>query len=168
MIGSLRARAPALGVSTVAAAILLSACGNGAGYGSRTAAPPPASSAPYPAPTSAPATNGASLIGTRSIPGIGTVLNNVKGLTLYHLTTDTSTRTTCSGGCAQVWPPLLATKGVPESSPGVTGVFGTIERPDGGVQVTFNGMPLYTYSGDSRPGQATGQGIGGVWFAVTS
>jgi predicted lipoprotein with Yx(FWY)xxD motif len=88
-------------------------------------------------------------------------------LTLYHLTTDTSTKTTCTGGCAQVWPPLLATNGDPPSSPGLD-TFGTINRPDSSVQVTFNGMLLYTYAGDSQPGQASGQGIGGTWFAVTS
>ena len=46
------------------------------------------------------------------------------------------------------------------------GSFGTIKRPEGTLQVSFDGMPLYTFAGDSRPGQANGQGIGGVWFAV--
>jgi predicted lipoprotein with Yx(FWY)xxD motif len=168
MIEVLRKRAHLLGLTVVAVAILLSACGAGSGYGS-TAASPPGRAAGGPSSESPPkpASSGASVVGTQSIAGIGTVLDNSKGLTLYHLTTDTSTTTTCSGGCAQIWPPLLATNGVPGASPGVTGTFGTIQRPDGGAEVTFNGMPLYTYSGDSGPGQASGQGIGGVWFAVT-
>jgi len=98
--------------------------------------------------------------------GVGTVLRTSKGLTLYQLTRDSSTMSTCFGGCAQVWPPLLLPKGFD----GVTGDglkgFSTIARPGGGKQVTYHGMPLYTYAGDSRPGEANGQGIGGVWFAV--
>jgi hypothetical protein len=50
----------------------------------------------------------------------------------------------------------------------IKGTFGTIKRPDGSTQLTINGMPLYTYSGDSASGQATGQGIQGVWFAVAA
>ncbi len=160
MIEVLRKRAHLLGLTTVVVGILLSACGAGSGYGSTAASPPGHA-------TTAPEGKGASGVGTQHVPGIGTVLDNSKGLTLYHLTTDTSTTTTCSGGCAQVWPPLLASSSVPGASPGVTGTFGTIQRPDGGAQVTFKGMPLYTYSGDSGPGQAAGQGIGGVWFAAT-
>ena len=53
------------------------------------------------------------------------------------------------------------------SSCGTSGTFGTIKRPDGTTQLTFDGMPLYTYSGDSAAGQANGQGVQGVWFAVT-
>ncbi len=156
MIDVLRKRANVLGLTVVAVGILLSACGTGTGYGS-TGAP---RSGPAP-------TGGATVVGTRSIPGIGTVLDDSKGLTLYHLTTDTSTKSTCSGSCAQVWPPLLTTNGVPKAPSGVTGTFGTIERPGGGSQVTFNGMPLYTFAGDSGPGQASGQGIDS-FFAVTT
>ncbi len=163
MLGSLRTRTAVFGVSAAAVAILLSACG---GY--KSASPAAYTSASPSAPAPAPATGGASLVGTQSIPGIGAVLVDSKGLTLYHLTTDTSTKTTCTGGCARIWPPLLATNGTPPSSPASTGTFGKIARPDGGAQVTFNGMPLYTYAGDSKPGQANGQGIAGTWFAVTS
>ncbi len=168
MIGFLRKRASVFGMSAVAVAILLSGCGPGAKSASPAPHPPVAATGPAAAPPSAPASSGAAKVGTQPIPGIGAVLVNGKGLTLYHLTTDTSTKTTCTGGCAQVWPPLLATNGNPPPSPGALGTFGTIKRPDGGLQVKFNGMPLYTYAGDSHPGQASGQGIGGTWFAVTS
>ncbi len=168
MIGFLRRRATLLGVSAVAAAILLSACGAGNGASPATYPPGPATSGSPAAPSSASASGGGAEVGTRPIAGIGTVLVNGTGLTLYHLTTDTSAKTTCTGSCAQAWPPLLATNGNPQSFPGALGTFGMINRPDGGAQVTFDGMPLYTYAGDSRPGQANGQGIAGTWFAVTS
>jgi len=108
-------------------------------------------------------------LGTRSISGIGTVLDNAQGLTLYHLKTETNGHIQCTGSCATTWPPMLAAGGSAPAAPsGVSGTFGTVKRPDGGVQVTFDGMPLYTYSGDAAPGQANGQGISGVWFAVTT
>jgi predicted lipoprotein with Yx(FWY)xxD motif len=166
MIELFHKRAMLFGVSEVALAILLSACG---GYGSGTSqsgdAPAQTASGQPPA-RSTVARGGTAQIGTRSIPGIGPVLANGEGLTLYRLTTDTSTMTTCTGGCAQTWPPLT-TSGDASPSPEVQGRFGTLTRPDAGVQITFNGMPLYTYSGDSQPGQANGQGIGGVFFAVS-
>lgn len=108
-------------------------------------------------------------VAARSIPGIGAVLQAPNGLTLYRLTTETDGKVACTGECASTWPPLLASSGkVPSASSSIAGHLGTIERPDGGVQVTFKGMPLYTYAGDSGPGQANGQGLGGVWFAVTT
>ena len=103
------------------------------------------------------------------ISGIGKVVQAPTGFTLYHITTDVNGKITCTGSCASTWPPLIAPSGkVPAASPDVAGHLGTVKRPDGTLQVTFNGMPMYTYSGDSGPGQANGQGIGGVWFAVTA
>jgi predicted lipoprotein with Yx(FWY)xxD motif len=104
---------------------------------------------------------------TAQISGIGTVLQAPTGFTLYHLTTDVNGKITCTGNCASTWPPLIAASGkVPAASPDVASHLGTVKRPDGSTQVTFDGMPVYTYSGDSGPGQANGQGISGVWFAV--
>ena len=171
MIRLIHKRARIWGISGVAAAILLAACGKAAN--NAPAAAPPASGSPAASPSTAPSPSPSPVgiafkIGISSISGIGTVLDNSKGFTLYHLTSDSSSMTTCTGGCAQVWPPLLSPNGKLPASPGVNGMFGTIKRPDGTLQVTFNGMPLYTYSGDSGPRQAHGQGIGGVWFAVKS
>jgi predicted lipoprotein with Yx(FWY)xxD motif len=160
-------------VSAVALAILLAACGGGgggnSGGGGAAHGANPTAQAPSPSPISSPAASGGGAvhIGTRSIPGMGTVLVNGSGLTLYHVPTDTSTQTTCTGGCAQIWPPLLTTSGSAPASPGVMGQFGTLARPDTGTQITFNGMPLYTYIGDTQPGQVNGQGIDG-FSAVTS
>jgi predicted lipoprotein with Yx(FWY)xxD motif len=108
-------------------------------------------------------------LGTRSIAGIGAALQAPTGFTLYHITSDVNGKITCTGGCASTWPPLIASSGkVPASSPNVAAHLATIKRPDGSLQVTFDGMPLYTYSRDTGPGQTNGQGVGGVWFAVTA
>ena len=160
-------RASFVVVSAVASAVQLTACGGTTGYGQGANTASQADSPAHPAPLSAAPNAGAVGIATRTIPGIGTVLVDGQGLTLYRLPTDTSTTTACTGSCAQIWPPLLTTSGTPASPPGVSGRFATLTRPDAGVQVTFDGMPLYTYVGDTQPGQANGQGIDG-FAAVTS
>ncbi|MFL5796848.1 MAG: hypothetical protein ACJ77A_02800 [Actinomycetota bacterium] len=172
MINALRKGVHVLGLAVVAVGILLTACGVGSGYGSTASAPPGyGSTGRSSGSPPAPAGTGSSVVGTTSIPGIGTVLDDSNGLTLYHLSIDTSSTSMCSGVCTEEWPPLLAANGVPKASPDLTGTFGTIQRSDGGTQVTFDGMPLYTFAGDSGPGQASGQGLmdfGGVWHAVTA
>ena len=68
--------------------------------------------------------------------------------------------------CAAYWPPVT---GSPKAAPGVTGKLGTIRRPGGGLQATYDGHPLYTYVGDSGPGQARGNNLnlnGGLWYEV--
>ena len=107
-------------------------------------------------------------VNTRNAAGVGTVLVDAKGLTLYHLKTESGSTIQCTGSCASTWPPLLFSgNGSPTGGSHVTGALATVKRPDGGTQVTYMGMTLYTYAGDSAPGQAHGQGIQGVWFAVT-
>jgi len=95
------------------------------------------------------------------------VLTNSAGLTLYWFVPDTSTTSKCTGSCATYWPPL---KGPVTAGSGVTGTLGVITRPDGTMQATYDGHPLYTYAADSAPGQNKGNGInasGGVWHEVT-
>jgi len=95
------------------------------------------------------------------------VLTNAKGFTLYSFFPDTSTTSNCNGTCAQNWPPL---KG-PATASGVKGTFGTIKRSDGSTQATFDGHPLYTFVGDTAPGQAKGNGLnaaGGLWHEITT
>jgi predicted lipoprotein with Yx(FWY)xxD motif len=148
-----RSRRP--GLPTIAlAALLLAACGRGDGGTSS------GGESPSPAGT-------ALSVQTDSVSGIGTVLANGEGLTLYHNTKETGSRIVCTGGCASFWPPVLVTGSLPQDTGMIGGTFGTIMRPDGSTQLTINGMPLYTYTGDSGSGQARGQGIQGVWFAVT-
>lgn len=94
-----------------------------------------------------------------------TILTNAQGMTLYYRTSDTGT-SVCSGGCAQAWPPFLFTgSGAPASSASLSGQLTTSMNANG-QQVEYNGHPLYTYSGDTAPGQTNGEGFGGVWFVV--
>ena len=96
-----------------------------------------------------------------------TVLTDAQGKTLYYFTADSATQSACSGNCAQMWPPLLFTgSGGPTSSTTLTGA---TERANGchGSQVEYNGHPLYTFSGDTAPGQTNGEGLYGVWFVAT-
>jgi predicted lipoprotein with Yx(FWY)xxD motif len=96
-----------------------------------------------------------------------TILTNAQGLTLYYRTADSSS-SVCSGGCASAWPPVLVTGSVtPTSSTSLPGKL-SVSMNANGEQVAYNGHPLYTYSGDSGPGQTNGQGFGGVWFVVTT
>jgi predicted lipoprotein with Yx(FWY)xxD motif len=102
---------------------------------------------------------------TTTIGGV-TVLTNAAGKTLYSFAPDTSTKSACYGSCAVYWPPV---SGPVKAGPGVTGTLGTIARTGGGRQATYNGHPLYTYVGDSGPGQAHGNNLnlnGGLWHEV--
>jgi predicted lipoprotein with Yx(FWY)xxD motif len=93
------------------------------------------------------------------------VLTNAQGLTLYYRTTDKPT-SVCSGTCARTWIPLLLPSGTPTASTRLSGTLSTLTDANG-RQVTYNGHPLYHYVGDSKPGQATGQGVAGIWFVAT-
>jgi predicted lipoprotein with Yx(FWY)xxD motif len=99
--------------------------------------------------------------------GGASVLTNIKGFTLYWFAPDTSTTSKCNGQCAKFWPPV---KGPVIAGPGVIGALGTITRSDGSTQAKFDGHPLYTFTGDTKPGQNNGNGknlSGGVWHEVT-
>ncbi len=98
----------------------------------------------------------------------GSLLVSSAGLTLYHITTEHRGTIKCTGACAKFWPPLLVT-GNPKAGAGVAASkLGTIKRPGGGTQVTYNGYALYRYADDKKPGDVKGQGESKIWFAVTS
>ncbi len=104
-------------------------------------------------------------------PKLGTIVVDAQGRTLYHLTTERGT-IRCSGACASAWSPVLAPKkGKPALGPGLAASkLGTIKRPDGKVQVTYNKFPLYRYYLDRKPGQAKGEGLTfttGAWYAIS-
>ncbi len=101
----------------------------------------------------------------------GAYLVDARGDALYMLSSDQRGRSTCSGACASIWPPLTAS-GAATAGPGVTtSQVGTIPRPSGSArQVTYDGHPLYTFTGDHAPGQTNGEGIvhfGGTWTLVS-
>jgi predicted lipoprotein with Yx(FWY)xxD motif len=95
------------------------------------------------------------------------VLTDTQGLTLYYFTADSATQPSCSSSCAQMWHPLLfAGSGIPSSSTPLAGKL-SIQMDANGSQVEYNGHPLYTFSGDTAPGQTNGEGLFGMWFVAT-
>jgi predicted lipoprotein with Yx(FWY)xxD motif len=97
---------------------------------------------------------------------LGQVLVDGNGFTLYTFASDSANKSACTGGCATNWPPLLLTSDTIKVPSSITGDFGAFARDANSLQVTYNGMPLYRYKGDSNPGDTNGDGIGGVWYAV--
>ncbi len=152
------------GVAGLAAlALAVSACGS-SGSSSAASGSTPAAGASSAA-SSAPAQGGTAL----DVKTIGSqqVVTNSKGFTVYWFAPDTSTTSKCTGSCATYWPPV---KGPASAMSGVTGTLGTITRPDGTTQASYDGHPLYTYVGDTAPGQAKGNGLnisGGLWYEMT-
>ena len=132
--------------------------------------PSTTSSAPPAAAASGSSTAKAASVDTAEDPRLGTILVDGRGFTLYRLNRDSKDRSVCRGACAKAWPPLLAAgRGTPVAGPGVSRL-GTIEVP-GGQQVTYKGVPLYTFIGDHRPGQVNGQDLKdrwGTWFVLTA
>jgi len=116
------------------------------------------------APPAAPAGTGVTLH-SAEIGGVD-VITNAKGFVLYWFAPDTAATSKCAGSCAAYWPPVF---GTPQAGQGVTGRLGTIRRPGGGVQATYDGHPLYSYIGDNGPGIANGNNLdlnGGLWYEV--
>jgi predicted lipoprotein with Yx(FWY)xxD motif len=105
-------------------------------------------------------------VSTAKVPNVGTVLTTASGLTLYRFTEDAPGTSKCTGACAKIWPPMLASKGAHVSGPrGVKGLAVT-NVGNGHFQVTFHKIPLYRFEGDKQKGQANGQNVAKVWFAV--
>ncbi len=116
-------------------------------------------------PKTQPVASGAQMLQARQIGGVS-LLTNARGLTLYWFAPDSPNKSVCYGSCAAYWPPVA---GNASAGPGVTGTIGTIKRTDGTTQATYDGHPLYTYIGDSAPGQDGGNNInlnGGLWHDV--
>jgi predicted lipoprotein with Yx(FWY)xxD motif len=165
----------------VASALLLVACGDdgdttvsgaeptsAASAGTTTTPTEPAYGGGYGVPptTVAPAGSDA----TVSVAEIGgqEALVNSAGFAVYLFTNDSDGVSSCADACAEAWPPVVA-DGEPSGGTGVDAAeLATITRDDGLVQVTYHGHPLYLFAADTAPGQAGGQGSGGVWFLVDS
>jgi predicted lipoprotein with Yx(FWY)xxD motif len=154
------------------AALLVAACSS-AGSSSSTgaAAGTPAAGTPAAAgssPSSSAGASGGTVIKTASTSA-GTVLTNGSGRAVYLWVKDTGDMSNCNGACAGAWPPVTTTGAATASGAAKASDLGTITRSDGSKQVTYDGHPLYYFSGDSGPGTATGQGsdgFGAKWWLV--
>ena len=137
------------GAALPVVALAVAGCGGGSdngGSASAATAPPKTSSGQ------------AATVGTAQVGGLGTVLVDSQGRTLYLFGADSGTKSACSGACATAWPPLRDS-GKPTAGSGLNvSLLGTAPRSDGNSQVTYNGHPLYTFVMDQKPGDATGQG----------
>jgi predicted lipoprotein with Yx(FWY)xxD motif len=151
-----------LAALAVVSALVLAACG-GSSYGGNSS---PSTSTKASAPA---ATSSVASVSAKS-SSLGTFLVDAKGRTLYLWDADHGAMSTCSGECAQDWPPLT-TKAAPKAGAGVkASLLGTSKRSDGTEEVTYAEHPLYYYAGDTAPGQTTGQGsaaFGAPWWVVT-
>ncbi len=107
----------------------------------------------------------------RSLSGLGEIITDGSGFTLYMYAPDHRGASQCYGLCAQQWPPLVLPQGVDgaKAGPGVrAALLGTVRRSNGQLQVTYNGWPLYLWMGDTAPGEATGQAYDmGLWYVVS-
>jgi predicted lipoprotein with Yx(FWY)xxD motif len=115
------------------------------------------------------AESGAAVLTVATAPKVGAVLVDADGFTVYDFHKDKGTVSSCYGGCAGVWPPVLSA-GAPQAGEGATASkLGTTKRKDGTTQVTYAGHPLYTYAADKKPGEANGNDIdsfGAEWYAL--
>jgi predicted lipoprotein with Yx(FWY)xxD motif len=143
----------AVALAAVLAALVIAGCGGGGSSSSGSG-------------TSGGTATGGGTIGTAEIEGLGTVLVDSQGMTVYDFTVDNGTMSNCYGGCEAAWPPVTTT-GKPTAGEGaMASALGTTKRKDGTLQVTYEGHPLYTFSGDEGPGEANGNEAEGTWFVL--
>jgi predicted lipoprotein with Yx(FWY)xxD motif len=159
----------------VLGAVIVGAAACSSGSSSSTTTSPPtttgnhATTSTTAAPGTPTSSSSSPVVDVAHLGATGLVLVNRSGLTLYRYTPDGTGKSTCNAGCDTAWPPLTVPAGTAKviGSPALAGgSLGTITRSDGTLQVTYKGMPLYTYTGDMAAGQANGQGAGGIWFVV--
>jgi predicted lipoprotein with Yx(FWY)xxD motif len=159
----------ALALLAIAAALAVAGCGSssdntGGAYGGKGGA----TGGDTTSTEAAGAANGA-VVSVGSVPGLGRVLVDAAGLTLYDFHKDKGATSSCYGACAGVWPPLT-TEGEAQTSNGaMASKLGTTSRKDGSTQVTYAGHPLYTYVEDKKPGDSRGNdfsSFGAQWYAL--
>ena len=157
-----------LGTALAGAALLLAACSNAGGA---TTAPTTAATQPAAATAGAGASQGAGAyeVDVAQDATLGEYITGEDGKSVYMFTPDTNTASNCTGPCAATWPPFTLDAGeTVKGGAGVSGAFATITRPDGSMQVTYAGHPLYYYSGDQAAGDTTGEGLFDKWYLVKS
>ena len=143
----------------VLAALAVASCGSSSDSNTHRSSAPPKTA------------NGQSATVGVANENLGNILVDSQGRTLYLFRSDSGTKSACTGACAIDWPPLRAT-GKPTVGGGATAsIVATSARSDGKPQVTYNGHPLYLFSGDQKPGDTNGEGVnafGGLWYALSS
>jgi len=120
--------------------------------------------------TAASASSGAGAAIDAKKSGLGTILVDSKGMSLYLFEKDKGPKSSCSGACAAAWPPVTSTGAATAGAGIAKAKLGTTTRSDGTKQVTYNGHPLYTYAGDSSPGQTKGEALkqfGAEWYLLS-
>jgi predicted lipoprotein with Yx(FWY)xxD motif len=147
------------GLAAITLCAALAGCAGSPGTTSTTAA---ATSA---APTAGSTTAAAAVDLKTASSSAGKIVVDGKGMSVYFFTKDTkdSGNSACTGACLTMWPPLTTTSATPKAE-GVTGTLGTITTPAGAKQVTLNGLPLYYYEQDKKPGDILGQGVNDLWY----
>ncbi len=170
-LASTTRRSAAALLAALALAGALAGCGGGSGGSATTPSTAAKTSSTTPLAEPPPnAEEGTVFVSLGSAAGLGQVLVDSEGHTLYAFSRDAGGRPACGGACARSWPPLLVEHGEPEPSNGTAAArLGTIARPDGTRQVTYAGHPLYGFLGDKQPGEANGDGtsaFGGTWSAL--
>jgi predicted lipoprotein with Yx(FWY)xxD motif len=162
-------KAGARGALAIVAILALAACAGGPGAtlqptAVQSAAPTAVQSA---APTATMGAGGSHPVEVMTST-VGDHLAGDDGMSLYLFANDSAGTSTCVDECAQNWPPFtLAAGETTAAGAGVTGELATITRPDGSMQVSINGLPLYYFGGDSAAGDTNGQGINDVWFLAS-
>ncbi len=160
------ARRLLLGSLALGAAATVAACSSSS----------PSTAAGSPGRATASASSAAVTISAKSVPGVGTILVNGQGQTLYLLTSEQGGKITCTkaSGCTKFWPETLLASGMTAAKAG-SGVqasrLGTVTDASGNLEVTYNHWPLYTFVKDSGPGMAHGQGLmgfGGTWYVLNA
>ncbi len=169
---------PAVAVLAVGAVLAVAGCGSsnssssggaygggstssGGAYGSSGATNKAASSS----------SAGAATVSVGSASGVGQVVVDSNGMTLYYFEKDKQggSQSACYGSCASVWPPQTTSGAAKASGGAEASKLGTIKRTDGTTQVTYAGWPLYTYTADTKPGDANGTDVksfGGTWYPL--
>jgi predicted lipoprotein with Yx(FWY)xxD motif len=142
--------------------VALAACGGNDDGAAGTAAPAETTAAP--ATTAAQEAGGATIAVASS--GLGDILVDAEGRTLYAFTKDEGDQSACSGDCATSWPALTGT--ATAGSGAQASLLSTSKQADGSSQVTYDGRPLYYFSGDTKPGDTNGQAVGDVWFVLSA
>lgn len=150
--------------------LALGGCGSSSSTPSSSASTPSTST---PAASTPSTTAAASVqISTKAVSGLGSILVNAKGLTLYIFTPDKHAKVTCVSACASLWPPVKLASGQRAVAAGEakSSLLGSDPDPEGGDVLTYDGWPLYTYAADSGPGTANGQTLnanGGLWYVLS-